>query len=402
MKLTDIFIRNVKPTNKVQKYSDGWGLYLHVAPTGGKLWRMAYRFNGKQKLLSIGAYPAVSLKEARNRRETAREQLAVGIDPNVSKQESKAAVEALALPPQNTFEIIAKEWFAKYAPTLSPKHALKLQGYLDKVLLPSLAAKTITELEPSDLLAAVKPAESKGHHETAHKLMQLCDQVLRYAKITGRTKYNVATDLTGALQTPQVTHFAAITAPNDIGTLLRDIDEYQGHFSVVYCLKILPYVFTRPSELRLAEWSEFHFDEKLWRIPAKRMKMRREHTVPLAKQVIALLQELQKYSGSGGYLFPSIRTAVTPISDMAPLAALRRLGYGKEEMCLHGFRAMASTCLNELGFRGDVIEAQLAHKEQDAVRLAYNRAEYLKERRDMMQKWADYLCKLKQGTSNAQ
>ena len=237
----------------------------------------------------------------------------------------------------------------------------------------------------------VQPSERLGHHETAHKLMRLCGQVTRYARITGRVKYDVAAGLTEALTPVQTTHFAAVTLPDDIGQLLRDIDAYVGYTSVVYCLKILPYVFTRPSELRLAHWSELDFKNVTWIIPASRMKMRREHVVPLSKQVLVLLNELHAYTGNGELLFPSARALTTPISDAAPLAALRRMGYSKETMTLHGFRAMASTRLNELGFRADVIEAQLAHKEPDTVRLAYNRAEYMDERCRLMQAWADYL-----------
>ena len=396
MQLTDTHLRNLKPSAKIQKLSDGGGLYLHLAPSGGKLWRMAYRFNGKQKLLSFGAYPAVSLKDARIKRDEAKELLAKGIDPGEEKKERKAAQAAQEKEQWETFENIALEWFATYSPRLTPKHAAKLMSFLKNKLFPAIGDKPVTEIEPAHLLAAVRPTESKGHHETAHKLMQLCGQVMRYARITGRVKYDVASGLSEALQPVQVTNLAAITDPGDIGRLLVEIDEYQGYFAVIYCLKILPYVFTRPSELRRAEWVEFNFDKALWKIPKERMKMRQEHTVPLVPQVIKLLLELQKFSGTGKYLFPSIRTATIPISDAAPLTALRRLGYTQEQMCLHGFRAMASTNLNELGFRPDAIECQLAHKEPGAVRLAYNRAQYMDERRSMMEKWADWLDGLRE------
>lgn len=391
MKLTDTALRALKPTGKVQKLSDGGGLYLHVTPTGSRLWRMAYRFTGKQKLLSFGAYPTVSLRDARKLREEAKEQLAKGIDPGAEKRQAKEAVLAQKREERDTFEFVAREWFAKYEPTLSNKHAQKLRRYLENTLFPVLGGKPITLLEPADFLQVVQPSERLGHHETAHKLMRLCGQVTRYARITGRIKYDVAAGLTEALAPVQTTHFAAVTVPDDIGLLLRDIDAYVGYTSVVYCLKILPYVFTRPSELRLAHWSEFDLKNGIWSIPASRMKMRREHVVPLAKQVLSIIKELHVYTGNGELLFPSTRALTTPISDAAPLAALRRMGYGKETMTLHGFRAMASTRLNELGFRADVIEAQLAHKEPDTVRLAYNRAEYMEERRALMQSWADYL-----------
>ncbi|MDD2966258.1 MAG: integrase arm-type DNA-binding domain-containing protein [Desulfovibrionaceae bacterium] len=399
MKLTDTALRALKPTDKVQKLSDGGGLYLHVTPTGSRLWRMAYRFAGKQKLLSFGAYPAISLRDARKLREEAKEQLAKGIDPGAEKRQAKEAVLAQKREERDTFEFVAREWFAKYEPTLSAKHAQKLRRYLENALFPVLGGKPVTQLEPSDFLQVVQPSERLGHHETAHKLMRLCGQVTRYARITGRVKYDVAAGLTEALAPVQTTHFAAVTVPDDIGLLLRDIDAYVGYTSVVYCLKILPYVFTRPSELRLAHWSEFDLKNAIWSIPASRMKMRREHVVPLAKQVLTLLKELHVYTGNGELLFPSTRALTTPISDAAPLAALRRMGYGKDTMTLHGFRAMASTRLNELGFRADVIEAQLAHKEPDTVRLAYNRAEYMEERRTLMQSWADYLDGLRDKTA---
>ena len=397
MKLSDAAVRNAKANGKVQKLSDGGGLYLHVTATGSKLWRLAYRYEGKQKLLSFGAYPAVSLKDARHRREEAKEILAKGLDPSEERKQAKEASLAKKREQQETFEFVAREWFAKYQHTLTPKHAQKLSRYLENIIFPSLGGKPLTQLEPADFLRVVQPSERLGHHETAHKLMRLCGQVTRYARITGRIKYDVAAGLTEALTPVQTTHFAAVVLPDDIGQLLRDIDAYVGYISVVYCLKILPYVFTRPAELRLAHWREFDFKTATWIIPASRMKMRREHVVPLSKQVLALLDELHAFTGNGELLFPSARTQTTPISDAAPLAALRRMGYGKETMTLHGFRAMASTRLNELGFRSDVIEAQLAHKEPDTVRLAYNRAQYMEERRQLMEKWADYLDKLRSG-----
>ena len=401
MKLSDAAVRNAKANGKVQKLSDGGGLYLHVTAKGSKLWRMAYRFEGKQKLLSFGAYPAVSLKDARQRRDTARELLAKDLDPGEEKKQAREARLAKEREERDTFEYVAREWFAKYAPTLSEKHAKKLGRYLENTLFPVIGGKPLIHLEPADFLRVVQPAERLGHHETAHKLMRLCGQVTRYARITGRVKYDVAAGLTEALAPVQTTHFAAVTHPDDIGQLLRDIDAYVGYTSVVYCLKILPHVFTRPSELRLAHWKEFDFKSATWIIPASRMKMRREHVVPLSRQVLTLLKELHDYTGNGNLLFPSARALSAPITDVAPLAALRRMGYGKETMTLHGFRAMASTRLNELGFRADVIEAQLAHKEPDSVRLAYNRAEYMEERRKLMQRWSDYLDELRKSDARA-
>ncbi len=395
MPLSDTSIRNAKATDKVQKLSDGEGLYLHISPTGGKLWHMAYRFDGKQKTLSFGKYPAVSLQEARKRRAEAKEQLAAGLDPGKLKQEAKTAAKTAKKEAENTFEAIAREWYASYSPSLTEKHALKLLRYLENNYFPAIGSIAVTELEPMHILDVIRPVEAKGNTNTAHRLANLASQVLAYAQITGRTKYNVAFGLTKALRPDRPQSYATITDPKAIGQLLREIDEYPGHPSITFYLKMLPYVFTRPSELRLAQWSEFDFDNGIWTIPASRMKMRREHMVPLSRQVIALLNELKQFSGDGKYLFPGVRAKNAVLSDVGPLVALRRLGYTKEEMCLHGFRAMASTRLNEMGYRADVIEAQLAHKEPDGVRLAYNRAEYTEERRKLMQEWADYLDSLK-------
>lgn len=396
MPLTDTNIRNAKTTGKVQKLTDGEGLYLHISPTGGKLWRMAYRFDGKQKTLSLGKYPAVALQEARKRKAEAKEQLSAGVDPGAQKKEAKIAAKTAQKEATNTFEVIAREWYASYSPSLTEKHALKLMRYLEKDYFPAIGNISVTELEPMHILDIIRPVEAKGRTNTAHRLANLASQVMAYAQLTGRTKYNIALGLTKALRPDRAQSYPTITDPKGIGRLLREIDEYKGHPSIVYFLKILPYVFTRPSELRLAEWSEFNFDDAMWRIPASRMKMRREHSVPLSRQVIAFLGELKEFSGDVRYLFPSVRAKSTVLSDVGPLAALRRIGYTKDEMCLHGFRAMASTRLNEMGYRADVIEAQLAHKEQDGVRLAYNRAEYTEERRKLIQEWADYLDGLRE------
>lgn len=308
------------------------------------------------------------------------------------KQEAKAAKEAAEKDERENFAYVAREWFETYKTRLTPKHAKKLHDWLETRLFPEIGKIPVTQIEPQQLLDAVRLYERRGHIETAHKLMQLCGQVMRYARITGRVKYDVASGLTEAMMKPKHKHFPAITKPKEVGRLMRDIDEYnEGFFSIRYFLKIIPYVFTRPSELRLAQWEEVDFEKNIWVVPESRMKMRREHVAPLADQVVALLRELQKYSGEGKYLFPSIRAKSTVISDAAPLAALRKLGYDQDQMTLHGFRAMASTNLNELGFRVDVIETQLAHKEPDSVRLAYNRAQYMEERRKMMQAWADWL-----------
>ncbi len=395
MPLFDTTLRNTRAGEKPQKLSDGGGLYLLVKTSGKKFWHMAYRFDGKQKLLSFGQYPEVSLSDAREARRKARELLAKGIDPGQVKKEAKQAKKVEEQIACSTFQKVATEWFQKYELKLSEKHAAKLRRYLETKIFPLIGQKPVAALTPQDFLNVVSEAERLGHNETAHKIMHLCSQVMRYARITGLVQYDTAGGLTAALTSVQRTHYAAITEPKEIGILLRDIDAYEGYTPVYYFLKILPYVFTRPSELRLARWEEFDFDKALWKIPSTRMKMRREHTVPLSSQVIRLLNELRTYTGGGELLFPSPRANSAAITDAAPMAALRRMGYSKEKMTLHGFRAMASTRLNEMNFRPDTIEAQLAHKCADEVRLAYNRADYMAERKDLVQKWADYLDELR-------
>lgn len=393
MKLTDSFLRNAKPGAADQKHSDGGGLYiLIVAKTGAKLWRLAYRFNGKQKTLSIGSYPLVSLREARERREDAKKLLLDGIDPGAQKQAVKASRAAEAA---NSFEAIAREWHSTYTGGLTEKHQAKIMYRLEKLLFPCIGGKPIAQLEAQDILIPVREAERQGHNETAHRLVQLVGQVFRFAIATGRAKHNIAADLKDALRPVKVKHRSTIIDPKRIGALLRAIDGYEGHFSSHFALRLAPLVFLRPGELRQGEWAELNLDAKEWRIPAERMKMPEMHIVPLADQAVAILRDLRRYSGQSRFLFPSVRTDSRPISDVTLLAALRRLGYTKEEMCTHGFRGMASTLLNEQGYNRDWIERQLAHAERDGVRAAYNYAEYLPERRRMMQEWADHLDSLK-------
>lgn len=399
MKLTDTFLRGLKPTGTVQKHADGGGLYLHVSASGGRLWRLAYRYDGKQKTLSLGAYPAVSLKDARRRRDEAKELLAAGMDPGVCKQAAKAAAVAEQREKMNTFQAVALDWLAVYGPDLTEKHALKLRRYLDTTFFPAIGEKSVVDLVPADILEAVRPAQERGRIQTAHRLVQLAGQILQHAFIRGQVKFNVARGITGALPPLRTTSFAAITEPREIGRLLRAVDNYAGHPSIVYFLKILPYVFTRPSELRLAEWSEINFEERMVTVPWQRIKTRKisrkDHQVPLADQVVALFQELHAFSGGGRYIFPSIRAKTDTISDAGPLNALRDMGYDKQTMTLHGFRSLASTRLHEMGARSDIIEAQLGHKDPDAVRAIYNRSEHLGERREMMQRWANYLDSLR-------
>ena len=293
MKLTDVFLRGVKAGDSVQKHSDGGGLYLHVSPTGGKLWRMAYRFDGKQKTLSLGAYPAVSLKDARQKREEAKELLAKGIDPSAHKQASKAAAKAEAT---NVFAIVALEWFTKHSPGLAASHSEKVLSRLEKQIFPIIGSKPVDEVEAADLLKVARHAEDRGAVDTAHRLVQLCGQIFRYAIVTGRAKHDVSADLRGALQKVTVTHMAALTDKKRIGQLLRAIDAYGGFLPTKCALQLAPLVFVRPGELQKAEWSEMDFADASWRIPAAKMKMKQVHIVPLSRQALAVLHNLQPYT----------------------------------------------------------------------------------------------------------
>ena len=393
MKLTDTFLRGLKAVSKAQKHSDGGGLYLHVSPTGGKLWRMGYRFEGKQKTLSFGAYPAVSLKDARQKREDAKEQLAKGIDPSAYKQAVKAATRAEST---NTFEIVAREWFAKNQDSWVDTHAEKILRRLENYIFPIIGGKPIHQVTAPELLRALREVEAKGIPDVAHRALQNCSRIFRYAIATGRAERDTAADLRGALVPVKSENLASIIDPQSIGALLRAIDAYTGNVIVCSALRMAPYVFVRPGELRRAEWAEFNLEGAEWRIPAARMKMRQVHIVPLARQVVGILEDLRQYTGHGHFLFPSMRTDNRPISDVTLLAGLRRLGYTKEQMCVHGFRSMASALLNEQGYNRDWIERQLAHGERNSIRAAYNYAEYMPERRRMMQEWADYLDQLRQ------
>lgn len=391
MKLTDAFLRGLKPAGKVQKHPDGGGLYLYVSPTGGKLWRMDYRFAGKRKTLSMGAYPAVSLREARSRQDAAKVLLADGLDPGEQKKEAKATAVAIAREQAATFEAVAREWYAKKTTHLTLEYRKQIISRLENMIFPHIGGKPFASLEPSDILVPARQAESRGAIETAHRLVRLSGQVCRYARLVGYCKYDVAAGLAEALPVVQTKHLAAIIDPMEVGHLLRAIDDYQGDISIVYAMKILPYTFVRSGELRAAEWAEFDLDGAEWVVPAGRMKMRQPHVVPLSHQVVKLLEALREHSGGGKLVFPSPFSATRCISDMGILNALRRMGYEKGVMTIHGFRGMASTLLNEQGYRPDVIEAQLAHGERNAVRKAYNHAEYLPERRRMMTEWAEYL-----------
>ncbi|MDL2210537.1 integrase arm-type DNA-binding domain-containing protein [Desulfovibrio sp. OttesenSCG-928-O18] len=392
MKLTDTFLRGLKANGKTRKYSDGGGLYVHVSPTGGRLWRMGYRFCGKQKTLCFGAYPSVSLKTARIRRAEAKELLAAGIDPGEHKKAVKAAAWAEAA---NSFEVVAREWFGSRKHFWAANHAENVIGRLERYIFPAIGAVSVSKVTAPAILAALRRIEAKGTLDTAHRALQNCGQIFRYAITTGRAERDPAADLKGALPPVKSVTFATITDPAAIGALLRDIDAYAGNSVVRAALRMAPYVFVRPGELRRAEWAEIRLNAAEWRIPAERMKTRIQHIVPLASQVVAMLRELHRYTGRSTYLFPSMRANNAPISDMTLLAGLRRMGYDRATMTVHGFRGMASTLLNEQGYNRDWIERQLAHTERNGSRAAYNHAEYLFERRRMMQEWADYLDELR-------
>ena len=392
MPLTDTAIRAIKPTSKTAKYFDGGGLYLEVAPSGGKWWRLKYRFQGKEKRISLGTYPTIGLKEARERREDTKKILANGIDPSAQRQAIKASITSID---QDSFEVVTREWFDKHVVNLAPSYSKKVRSLFERQIFPVLGAKPIAEVEPTDVLSAARHVEQTGAIETAHRLIQICGQVFRYAIATGRTKYDVSTGLHAALPKVNVKHMATLTDKKRIGQLLRAIDAYGGFFPVRCALKLAPLLFVRPGELQKAEWAEFDLPAAEWRLPASKMKMRQRHIVPLSRQALSILSELHPYTGNGQFLFPSIRTTTKPIALESMLVAIRSMGFTQDEMTMHGFRGMASTLLNEMGYNRDWIERQLAHGERDHVRAAYNYAEHLPERRQMMQEWADYLDEMK-------
>ena len=388
--LSEARIRAAKPKEKPYKLRDGRGLYLLVNPTGARLWRLRFRQPGRESMISLGAYPDVSLKIARDRREEARKAIAAGVDPAAQRRAERVGHE-------NTFQVIALEWLTKRK--FAAKTRTKAEWTFNDLLFPHIGSRPIASITAPDMLRVLRTIEDRGKHETAHRTKQRASQVFRYAIATGRAERDPTADLRGALAPIIVTNRAALTDPKDVGGLLRSIDNYIGQPATEYALKLAPYVFARPIELRAAEWTEFDLEKAEWRIPAARMKMNELHIVPLSKQAVDILRMLQPHTGAGRYLFPGLRTPTRPISENTLNAALRRLGYSKDQMTTHGFRAMASTLLNEQGWHPDVIELQLAHAERNEVRAAYNRAQRLDERRKMMQAWADYLDGLRRGSN---
>jgi integrase len=388
MALNAIKINTAKPKDKDYKLADEKGLFLLVKTNGSKYWRFKYRFNGKEKLLALGVYPDVSLADARDRRDNARKQLANGADPGLVKSMNKQAVRAAA---ENSFEAVAREWHAKYSSKWTEDHGKRILIRLEKDIFPWLGSTPINEIVPPKLLAVLRRIESRGAVETAHRAHQNCSQIFRYAIATGRAERDSAADLRGALQPVKSKHHASITDPKEIAKLMKAIHDYKGFIITKCALKLAPLVFVRPGELRKAEWSEINFETAEWRIPASKMKMRVLHLVPLSRQAIEILKEIQPLTGHRKYVFPGVQDPNRPMSENTVTGALRRLGYTGEEMTGHGFRSMACTILNEQGWNKDAIERQLAHAERNNVRAAYNYAEHLPERRRMMQEWADYL-----------
>lgn len=388
MPLSAVSIRRAVLAGTPCRLSDALGLYLLVRAGGRAWWRFDYRIHGTRKTISLGTYPEVTLEHAREKRLDARRLVARGIDPSGHRKAQRVSDDAGV-----TFDAVAAEWLAKQASGWSPATAAKA-GYHLGLLSPYLGQTHVGEVDAPMLLQALRVWDSRAKHDTAHALRQRAGQVIRYAIATGRASRDPSADLRGAL-TPLVhRHHSAITDPKGIGALLRAIDGYSGHVTVLRALQLLPLLFVRPGELRLALWEEFDVDSTaapVWRIPAGRMKMRRPHVVPLATQAVTLLRDLARHTGKTPRLFPSLRSSAYSISENTLNAALRRMGYAADEMTAHGFRAIATTRLNELGWRPDLIERQMAHRERSAVRAAYHRAEYLDERRVMMQAWADHL-----------
>lgn len=403
MALTDVAIRNAKPGIKPYKLGDSLGMYLLVQPTGGKLWRLKYRVDGREKKLGIGRYPEVSLADARKCRDEAREQIAVGKDPSREKQRNKTRAKLAA---DNTFSGLSAEYCQKRrrdgSKAWAPATAVRSE-YLLSLLTPALGSIPIAKIEPEDVLLALRKIEGKGNLESARRTLQLASAVFRYAVSTARLSSDPTRDLRGALTAPTVTHYAAITEAKSVGELLHAIDGYEGQGLSRLAMQLAPHVYVRPGELRHAEWKEIDLDAGLWVIPASKMKMGKAHHVPLSRQSVVLLREVHVASGPAGYVFPSIRTGSRPMSENTINAALRRLGYSSNEMTAHGFRAMASTLLNESGkWHPDAIERALSHRDTDKVRAAYDRGTHWKERVEMAQWWSDYLDQLRKGADIVQ
>ncbi len=397
MALTGTATRTAKPKAKQYKLADEKGMFLLVTPSGGKWWRLKYRFGGKEKLLALGTYPDVSLKAARERRDEARTLIAEGVDPGEHRKAVKAAKHERGA---NSFEVVAREWYAKHSPNWAKTHASRTINRLEKDVFPWIGGKAIADIEAPELLTMARRVEDRGALETAHRILSICGQVFRYAVATGRAKRDPTRDLRGALPPYKSTHFAAVTEPDKLAELLRIMDGYEGTLTVRCALRLAPLVFVRPGELRQAQWTDIDLDAAEWRYHVT--KTGTQHIVPLSRQAVEILREVQPLTGRGRYVFPSARNprGDRAMSENTVNGAMRRLGIPKEEMSGHGFRAAARTILDEvLGFRPDFIEHQLAHSVRDPNGRAYNRTAHLPERRKMMQTWADYLDAIKVGAN---
>jgi integrase len=384
--LSDAKARNAKPRPKPYKIADGEGLFLLITPAGGKYWRLKYFYGGKEKLLALGVYPEVTLAEARERRIQARKVLAGGNDPAEAKKQARRLA---TIKSGNSFETVAREWFEKRKHEWASSSARTMLARLERHLFPKLGQRPIADITPLEILEVLRVIENRGTLETARRMMQSCGKIFMYAIATGRAERNPVPDLRGALKTPVVTHYAFLKA-TELANYLEKLDDYDGSVLTKLALRLLLLTFVRTSELRGAEWTEIDWKKAEWRIPSERMKMKELHIVPLSRQAIAVLRELQKLTGDRQYIFPNQHNPSAYMSENTMLYALYRMGYHSRTTG-HGFRSTASTILNENGFRADVIERQLAHSERNAVRAAYNHAQYLPERREMMQWWADYL-----------
>jgi integrase len=404
MRLNDRVCKTAKPRSTPYRLADGQGLYLEVMPNGSKYWRCKYRFGGKEKRLALGVYPIVGLKDARTKRDDARRQIANGVDPGFAKRAAKTTQAGA-----DSFEAIAREWLEQTSAKRVQSTNDTIKARVKDDLLPWIGKRPIKDITAPELLAVLRRVEARGSLIVAKRLRQVAGQVFRYAVATGRAERDPSGDLRGALKSPGAEkHFAALTTPAEVGMLMRAIDGYQGQFITRCALLLSPLLFVRPGELRAAEWPEFDLDAAQWRIPAAKMKMRQAHIVPLSSQAVAILRELYSLTGEGitakpdapRYLFPGARTRTRPMSNNTVNAALRRIGYTGEQMTAHGFRATARTLLAELGWKPDAIERQLAHKASGPLGAAYDRAQFLDERRKMMQAWADYLDNLREAEKN--
>jgi integrase len=400
MPITDVVIRNAKPSEKQVKLSDSGGLQIWIMPNGSKLWRVAYRYTGKQKLLALGAYPAVSLASAREGRDNVKALLAKNIDPAAQRRrDEQASTEANG----NTFAKLAAEVLDKKRREGKASGTLAKREWFYRLAAPDLGPRAIRDITAADVLAVLRKVESRGLIETAHKLRASIGEVFRYAIATQRADNDPTYALRGALQSPVTKHLAAILDPKELGGLLRSIEDFRGQPTTTAALKLMALLFPRPGELRFAEWKEFDLDKAIWTIPASRTKMRREHRVPLPHQALAILKALQAFTGHAALVFPGLRSVKRAMSENTLNGALRRMGYAQDEMTSHGFRAAASTLLNESGkFSADAIERALAHQDADAIRRAYARGEHWQERVTMMQWWADHLDGLRSGARKTQ